>query len=240
MRVLAITDIHANLPALEVFLDTAKTEGYDAIFHMGDAVAIGPHPVECLELLLNTPDIYFVRGNHDTLLAEGLPQTRPASIDEGEWEHQLWTHAQVSESDRNTVAQWQYLLVRMYAGVRVAFMHYPLGAEMRFAPFVQEPSAANYDALFARYDADLIFFGHQHTAIDVQGRARYINPGSLGCQRTAIAPFIVAVFEKDGVVIEHRSLPYDDTRLFADFERRQVPARDSIYKIFFGGRFSAN
>jgi len=54
MKIVVITDTHANLPALEALLKAVRTEGYDAIFHTGDAIAIGPYPAECLDLLLNT------------------------------------------------------------------------------------------------------------------------------------------------------------------------------------------
>lgn len=84
MRIVVITDVHANLPALEAALDSIRAEGYDVLFHTGDAIAIGPHPAECLDLLLSTPNTRFVIGNHEAWFINGLPTPLPSWISEGE------------------------------------------------------------------------------------------------------------------------------------------------------------
>ena len=47
MRIAVITDVHANLPALEAAVGAIHACGCDAIVHTGDAIAIGPYPAEC-------------------------------------------------------------------------------------------------------------------------------------------------------------------------------------------------
>jgi predicted phosphodiesterase len=42
MRIVVITDLHANLPALQALLQAIRTHDYDALYHTGDAIAIGP------------------------------------------------------------------------------------------------------------------------------------------------------------------------------------------------------
>jgi hypothetical protein len=37
--------------------------------------------------------------------------------------------------------------------------------------------------------------------------------------------------------VQYQQIKYDDRILFEDFEEREVPAREFIYKAFFGGRF---
>src|SRR5438270_14054285 len=74
MKIAVITDAHANLPALRAALEAIRAEGCDAIFHTGDAIGIGPFPAETLELLLGTPHMQCVTGNHDAWFVEGLPQ----------------------------------------------------------------------------------------------------------------------------------------------------------------------
>ena len=46
MRVAVITDIHANLPALEASLRAIEAMGVDAVYCGGDLVGYGPHPNE--------------------------------------------------------------------------------------------------------------------------------------------------------------------------------------------------
>jgi len=71
MRVLIISDIHANLTALdEVLIDAANLEwmgqtGFDTVWSIGDVVGYGPHPNECIERLSQFDGHLRVAGNHD-------------------------------------------------------------------------------------------------------------------------------------------------------------------------------
>ena len=95
MKIVVIADVHANLPALKAVLNTICEEGYDAVFHVGDAIGIGPYPAETLDLLLNTSNAHLIMGNHDDWFINGLPEPQPEWMSDGEVEHQHWTHAQV-------------------------------------------------------------------------------------------------------------------------------------------------
>ena len=105
MRIAVITDAHANLPALEAALRAIDRLGVDAIYHGGDAVAIGPHPAECVDLLA-ARGVACVLGNHDEWYAVGMPEPRPAWMSLGEEVHQRWTHSVLGEERRATVASW--------------------------------------------------------------------------------------------------------------------------------------
>lgn len=238
MRIAVITDAHANLPALEAALASIRAEGYDAIFHTGDAIAIGPQPAECLDLLLNTPGVQFVRGNHDAWFVDGLPTPQPAWMSDGEVAHQHWTHGRLDPHLHSVLAAWPYVLEHDVEGVRVAFTHYALGPSgQHFRHAIRDPTADELDELFGSHDAELLFHGHDHRNSDVEGRARYVNPGSLGCYRRAVARYCVAELDQGRYTVEHRAVRYDDAGLFRAFERRDVPERAFIYRAFFGGRF---
>lgn len=63
MRILVISDIHANFPALEAVLAAAVT--VDAVWCLGDLVGYGPHPNECVERVMSLPNLTCLLGNHD-------------------------------------------------------------------------------------------------------------------------------------------------------------------------------
>jgi putative phosphoesterase len=236
MKVAVLTDAHGNLPALEVALDAIRREGCDAIYHTGDAIGIGPYPAECLDLLLSTPRMHCVMGNHDAWFAYGLPQPQPPWMSAGEVAHQQWVHANLDPSLRDVVARWPYLMEEEFQGVRVAFLHYGLDNSGRdFAAIVRHPSAATLDPLFARQYADVVFYGHDHAASDVHGRGRYVNPGSLGCLTEPVARFVVLDINQDGAytLVKH-AVPYDDRALLRALAERNVPERDVIRRSFFG------
>jgi predicted phosphodiesterase len=71
MRVLVLSDVHANVMALdEVLADAERVEwlgrrGFDAVWSLGDIVGYGPRPNECIQRLQQFPGHLRVAGNHD-------------------------------------------------------------------------------------------------------------------------------------------------------------------------------
>ncbi len=63
MRILVISDIHANLDALTAVLRDAKD--YDAVWCLGDIIGYGPEPNECIQKISDLPGLVCVLGNHD-------------------------------------------------------------------------------------------------------------------------------------------------------------------------------
>src|SRR5881394_4454706 len=64
MRVAIVSDIHANLEALEAVLADIAREAPEAIVCLGDFVGYGASPNECIQKLRDKLDI-AVAGNHD-------------------------------------------------------------------------------------------------------------------------------------------------------------------------------
>jgi predicted phosphodiesterase len=62
-RILVISDIHANLTALEAVLQNAGA--VDAVWCLGDVVGYGPDPNECIARLKMLPNFTCLMGNHD-------------------------------------------------------------------------------------------------------------------------------------------------------------------------------
>ena len=64
MRFAFISDIHANLEALEAVLNDIKGQNIDEVICLGDIVGYGANPNECIELIKNRcPETLL--GNHD-------------------------------------------------------------------------------------------------------------------------------------------------------------------------------
>jgi len=84
MRIAVLSDIHANLPALDAVL--AALGEVDAIWHLGDVVGYGPHPDEVVARLRDVEAI-GVRGNHDEAALGALDVTyfNPAARWAVEW-----------------------------------------------------------------------------------------------------------------------------------------------------------
>jgi len=237
MKIAVLTDVHGNLPALQVALAAIDREGADVIYHTGDAIGIGPFPAECLELLLSTARMKLICGNHDAWFSSGLPVPQPMWMSDGEVKHQQWIHSCLDPTLRGTIGAWPYLIQEVIEGVRLSFLHYGLApSQQEFRSIISSPGAAELEEIFAGLQADLVFYGHDHATSDLQGIARYVNPGSLGCHTDPVARFAILECQSKSYALRMVGVPYNDDALFRQFESRDVPERHFIYEAFFGGR----
>jgi len=93
MRVAAITDIHANLPALEAVLGQIEAAGIDEIWCLGDVLGYGVEPDACADLVRERCDVCLV-GNHDLAVLGGLDIS---SFSEAAAVAVEWTRGNVAE-----------------------------------------------------------------------------------------------------------------------------------------------
>ncbi len=63
MRILVISDIHANSTALDAVLGDAGE--FDSVWCLGDLVGYGPDPNECIACVRGLPKLACLIGNHD-------------------------------------------------------------------------------------------------------------------------------------------------------------------------------
>jgi predicted phosphodiesterase len=71
MRYLVLSDIHANLEALDACVDEAKGRGFDRTLVLGDLVGYGADPNAVIDRVIDLAPVGMVRGNHDKV-ASGL------------------------------------------------------------------------------------------------------------------------------------------------------------------------
>jgi predicted phosphodiesterase len=98
VRVAVISDVHANLYALEAVLGEIDREPADAIWCLGDTVGYGPRPNDCCDLVRERADIVLI-GNHD-LLALGSADVALEEFNPEAAEASLWTSQQLSAESR--------------------------------------------------------------------------------------------------------------------------------------------
>jgi predicted phosphodiesterase len=78
MKIALISDIHANIEALECVFDDIKTQKVDETLCLGDIVGYGANPNECIELVKENCALTLI-GNHDAA-AVGLLSTQHFNI----------------------------------------------------------------------------------------------------------------------------------------------------------------
>ncbi len=87
MRVAFLSDIHANLPALEAIEKDVDAQGVDAIYCLGDVLGYGPYPNECVDWARERATSCLT-GNHDLALLEWLDAStyHPDAVSALEWQ----------------------------------------------------------------------------------------------------------------------------------------------------------
>src|ERR1041385_745623 len=101
MRYLVITDIHANLEALETCLAHANEQGYDQTLVLGDLVGYGPNPNEVIGRIKSLNPVAMIRGNHDKV-ACGLEQ--PEGFNAVARRAAIWTFEVLTPENRTWLA----------------------------------------------------------------------------------------------------------------------------------------
>jgi predicted phosphodiesterase len=67
VKVAVISDVHANLPALEAVLAAIDAEGADELWCLGDLTGYGAGPARCIEIVLDRAAVCLA-GNHDMVV----------------------------------------------------------------------------------------------------------------------------------------------------------------------------
>ena len=75
MRYLILSDIHANLQALDAVMTDATAIGFDAALVLGDLVGYGADPGAVIDRTLALKPVALIRGNHDKVCAGLEPAT---------------------------------------------------------------------------------------------------------------------------------------------------------------------
>ncbi|MFN3333407.1 MAG: metallophosphoesterase family protein [Caldilinea sp.] len=154
-RVLVISDIHANLAALETVLSDAEGR-YDTIWCLGDVVGYGPKPNECVEIIRERAEL-CVMGNHDWAVLDkpGInvddfnPQARHAV---------LWTRHQLREENRRYLDQLPFTPVNPTGAPDILITH--ASPREPVWEYILTPSVALEN--FSAFDDMICLVGHTH------------------------------------------------------------------------------
>jgi predicted phosphodiesterase len=205
MTRLWLADVHANLPALEAVLADAGT--VDEIIFLGDMVGCGPHPAECVAILMELAP-RAVLGNHDAAVL-GREDSDPEPNSGVDWD--LWTLHRLDESQRAYLRALPETLTVTRCGLEATIRH-QLPATTYLHPAMPDDVLLPY---LQNLPQPLTVCGHSHRAMDrtVGGRRLLCLPG-VGQPRNG-DPRAGYALERQGEVSFH-FVAYDVERVVAD------------------------
>ena len=183
MRIAAIYDIHANLPALEAVLAEIREAAVDHVVVGGDVLP-GPMPLESLELLtqLDVPTSFIIGNGDREVLAvmAGVETPWYRSAKEAWREPVEWTARQLGSAHRHRLESWPAMVRQEVSGLgTVLFCHAtPRNDWECFTVATPERLLA---PVFEGVDEPVVICGHTHMQFDrTVGRVRVVNAGSVG------------------------------------------------------------
>lgn len=225
MKYALLSDVHANLPALEAVLaDLDGRSDVDAIYHLGDLVGYAPWPDEVVQLLKDRA-IPGIAGNYDSTTATDYRHCgcRYEDARQEELSHLSyeWTRAHVSPATKRHLGSLPFRIDARplgghVAGPRLILLH---GNAVLNTVYWTEDRPDRFCRQMAETVSakagDVIAFGHTHKPWhrEIEG-IHFVNAGSVGRPKDGDPRAGYALILMDGthVGVEMVRVDYDVAR----------------------------
>jgi len=251
MRYALISDIHANLPALEAVLDDiARRDGIDATYHLGDVVGYAPWPNEVVELI-RTRSIVGISGNYDSTVATNYKHCgcRYEDPRQEELSHVSfeWTKAHVTPATRAALGALPFRmdlrpLGGHQSGPTVILVH---GTPTLNTVYWTEDRPDSFRTKMAELagarTGDVIAFGHTHLPWHAEANGiHFVNTGSVGRPKDGDwrAGYVLLDIDTTGVGVEFVRVEYDVARAARVILESELPDDFAAF-LRTGGRLPA-
>jgi len=232
MRFAFISDIHANLEALEAVLSDIDKKGVDEILCLGDVVGYGANPNECAEITAKRCKSVLL-GNHDAV-ATNLLTTQHFNVHAKiaiEWTTQTLTHANKSFLAALPVSKTTDILTMAHSTPYEPGMWYYITS--------LEEAAFN----FQFFDTKICLVGHTHIPMIIvlddeeiyvhpdkqisykerEDRRLLINIGSVGQPRDRNPDSSYGILDTDEKLFSLHRIPYDIHKAQAKMKKIKMP-----------------
>jgi len=231
-----ISDLHANLEALQTVLAEIEQQGIEDIVCLGDIVGYGADPAACVKIIRER-EIICIQGNHDRQMAGEIEEgTRDYAI-----EALMWTREQLSDEDI------QYLLGLPESLPLAGSFLFCHGSPRDRDEYIVHIGGMKANLQFLREshpEVLVCFFGHTHLPSIIGGdlavqdltetetfrldrTATYlINPGGVGQPRDKCPKASFVIFDREAWTITFNRLEYD-----VESARRKIMDADLPRKL---------
>jgi predicted phosphodiesterase len=224
MKYALISDIHANLPALDAVLADIDAMGADATYHVGDLVGYGPWPNETVAKLVERA-IPGVAGNYDSTVALGYKHCGCRYEDPRQealsHESFAWTLTHTSRQTRRILGGLPFRIDLRPLGGHVAGPTLTLvhGNQNLNTVYVTDDRSDDFlgamGAAIGARSGDVVAFGHTHKPWErsVNG-VKFVNTGSVGRPKDGDwrAGYVLLDIESSGATVAFRRVDYDVDR----------------------------
>lgn len=233
MKYAILSDIHANLEALNSVLSDARSKGVKRFVCLGDVVGYNANPAECIDIIRSL-GCQTIMGNHDQYT---IANEIPAAVNGRARESIEWTRKVLSKEH----IEW----------LKALPMTRRIGSFEIVHASMNGPEDWNYvtngiDAIlhFHHQETPLCFFGHTHTPmyftsenrkthqgedhIELKnGHSYFINIGSVGQPRGEDKRAQYAIYDTRKKTVELQRIEYDVASTCAKIRAAGLPEHNA-------------
>ena len=198
MRIAIFSDVHGNLPALELFLNITK-DCDDYIF-LGDAVNYGPWGNECVRLIDELNPLAKILGNHDECFINGV-YTGNHIVPITFFNYCYEIFDSFEEIDKYSQSQ-------IYKGFNLTHTI----DDLTIFP----------DSDIILEQSHMIGHSHKQYILEQKG-FKLISPGSIGQNRTNIDIINYIIWDTNSMVFKEESITYDSNIIINEMKSLGFP-----------------
>ena len=204
MKILIVSDIHANLEALR----TVLAESYDELWVLGDLVNYGPNPSEVVDLI-RLHAALVVQGNHDYALGAGSDPRCSNAFREMARAVQNYTEPLLNADQRGFLRGLPRTAARTIDGYRFSLCHAtPREPLFQYCPAEPARWALETEGL----QVDMVLTGHTHVPFEMNlEKLRIVNPGSVGQPKHGAPTACYALWDDGRLSLRSCRYPVEDT-----------------------------
>ena len=183
MRIAIISDVHGNLEALKATMQDIEKRNVDKIICLGDTIAKGVHPSECIKIVKEKCDV-VLQGNTDYYFSKEHENIKDLPVQEQK--RIEWNQSLISKEDREYLLNLPFCYEFYLSGSLVRLFHATPNAnnipiinldnvETKYKMFLPTNNTVSKDV------ADVVIYGHiHHPYMDKIYNKTLINVGSVG------------------------------------------------------------
>lgn len=214
MRVAVLSDIHANVQALEAVMTDVVEQGCEHVFCLGDLALAGPQPKEVMDYVMEQDTWTVIQGNTDKMIANFGPEV----LDFLDAQYPVMANAMESDIEILDDSYKAYLnnlppqLSQEIEGCSVLFVHGSPRANNE--DILPNMPLETVEEIIEGTTEKLILCGHTHIPCGYQTNTgqTVVNVGSVGRPMTEEpkACYCIIDFSDGSFELRHRFVPYDN------------------------------
>lgn len=215
-KIAVISDVHANIDALNTFIKYIEAEKIEAVLNLGDFTSSGPYPCEVFDLIIGDKRFINIKGYDEENIFNEVKINQ--GISEGKW-----LRDKLGQERLNKLKALPNIKSVEINGSKILLCHHNGWAD------IEQIIAHTKKIKYSKYD--YILCGGTHLQELTHSRKYYfdtniIDPGTLGSGDDNKAYFAIINFEKGTPIINFHSIDIESSK------KGQISSDESVEDDF--------